>query len=56
VEEAAVGEQFEIVPEPDEYGFVEQRIRLQAEMEPLGDGDQPEQDQDREERGKQEYR
>jgi hypothetical protein len=42
--------------EPDELGFVEEGVRLQAEMEPLGDGDQPEQDQDRKERGQEENR
>jgi hypothetical protein len=42
--------------EPDEYGFVEKRVRLQAEVQSLGDGDQPEQNEDREERGQQEDR
>jgi hypothetical protein len=31
--------------EPDENGFVEEGIGFQAEMEPLEDGDQPEEDE-----------
>jgi hypothetical protein len=42
--------------EPDEHGFVEERVRLQAEMETLEDGDQPEQDEDRKEGDQQENR
>ena len=42
--------------EPDENGFVEERVRLQAEMETLEDGDQPEQDEDRKKRKQEENR
>jgi hypothetical protein len=56
VKEARIGQQLLVVGEPDELGFVEERVRLQAEVEPLEDGDQPEQDQGREERDEQENR
>jgi hypothetical protein len=56
VEEASIGQQLEIVAEPDENGFVEESVRLQAEVEPLDDGNQPENDQYGEERGQQEDR
>jgi hypothetical protein len=56
VEKARVGEQFGVMGEPDEYGFVEERVRLQAEVEPLEDGDQPEQDEDRKKRKQEENR
>jgi hypothetical protein len=56
VEEAPIGKQSAVMGEPDENGFVEERVRLQAEVEPLENGDQPEQNEDRKKRDEQENR
>ncbi len=56
MQEARVAQQFAVMGEPDEFGFVEEGVGLEAEPEAFGDGDEPEGGQSGEERDEQEDR